>query len=325
MRAEIYNKDLELIDMIYDFKEIKAGRKFRGAGDFALSIQALDWIESLELGNIAVINDDAYFILSQEKYRDISNITQFQIKGKHINSILKRRVILSPFAFSATQTYEEQIIRMLNENIIAPMNGDRKISNFEIKRNNIEKKPTTNYTLKSMTVYEAINTVCGESGLGYRIKMDLTTKKFIFELLRGKDKTQEVFFSESFGNVANSELKRDMSDTINVCYLNHSASVQEYGSGAGIDRIEDIVEGSESSAANEQLFNRKMKENVITDILANKQFEYRKDWDLGDTVTFIDKEIGFKVEKPVLEITEIYGKKFDIEVVFGERKPLFLT
>lgn len=323
IRAEIYNKRYELIDMIYDFKEIKIGRKFRGAGELLLSIQALNFVESLEIGNIVVVNDDAYWIQSQQKYKNLLDVVQFEVRGRHINSILRQRVLLKPFTFTPDKTYEEQIIQMLQENIINPSNTERQISNFEVKRNNINVRPTTYYKMENMTLQEAINNVCGNAELGYKINFNPKSKDFVFEILQGRDKTREVFFSEEFNNVANSELKRDISDSINVCYLNNSGTIQQFGAGKGIDRVEDIIEGTESKEANEQLQNRKMKETVTTDILKNEQFEYKKDWDLGDVVKFIDKDIGFSVEKPVLEVTEIYGKKFDLEVTFGERKPLF--
>lgn len=109
-----------------------------------------------------------------------------------------------------------------------------------------------------------------------------------------------------------------------VCYLNNNGAITQHGTGVGLARIEDIIQGDNTSSAMDELNNRRLKETVSADILQTEQFEYRADWDLGDTVTFIARDVGFMVEKPVLEITEIYGKKFDIEVVFGERRPLFL-
>lgn len=323
MQVEIYNNH-ELLDMMYEYKELKVGRKFRGAAELIISMQTLDYGDSFELDNIAVVGDDAYFITGIEKYKDLADRMIFTVRGKHINSLLSRRALITPYTFTPAQSYEWHIQQILTQHLISPSNTDRKIQGFEMKQKDVKTAPTTTYKLENMTVAQAINTACGNANLGYKISYIPEERKYVFELLEGADKTQEVFFSEEFGNVANAEIKRDASDMATVCYLNNNGAITQHGTGVGLARIEDIIQGDNTSSAMDELNNRRLKETVSSDILQTEQFEYRADWDLGDTVTFIDRDVGFMVEKPVLEITEIYGKKFDIEVVFGERRPLFL-
>lgn len=321
MKIEVF-KDFELIDMIYAFKELKFTRVFRGAGKIKIKLQTLDYVQSLNIDNVAMVDGEAYFIQGFTKYKNLEQVEIYDAHGVHINSILGRRTLISPYSITTGATYEQHVQNLLNQHIINPSDPNRRIPNFVFKSKGYQHRATTSYTLEKQSLQQAINTICGNASLGYKISYDDTNKRFVFELLEGVNRADEVMFSEQFNNVANSQLTRDVTKMLNVCYLNNEGVMTEYGQGVGLARRESAVEGSESSEALKQLNDNKMKENVNTDILRTEQFEYKKDWDLGDTVAFIDKRIGFVVDKPVLEVTESHGARYDLEVEFGDRIPI---
>lgn len=321
MRIEVF-KDFELQDMIYAYKELKISRVFRGAGDIKVKLQTLDYASSLEIGNVAIVGNEAYFINGFSKYKNLEKIQIYEATGSHINSILERRTLIAPYTVTTNHTYEYHIQQILNQNIITPTDNNRKISNFVFTSTGFSKKPTVEYLVEKMSLAEAINTLCAHADLGYCIVYDINNSHFAFALKQGTDRTDEVMFSEDFNNVENSELTRDRSNEINLCYLHNDGVMTAYGSASGLERRESFVESDKQEDAQKVLDDNKIKENVNTDILRTEQFTYLEDWDLGDIVTFIDKELGFVVHKPVLEVQETFGAKYVLEVDFGERIPI---
>ena len=68
----------------------------------------------------------------------------------------------------------------------------------------------------------------------------------------------------------------------------------------------------------EKLQEYPMIETVNSDIDANANLVYRKDFDVGDLCTYINTEIGVETEKRITEIMEVYeGGAETISVTFG--------
>ncbi len=321
MRVEIY-ENFVLQDMIYDFEKLSAGQKFRGYGSFNLMMQSLEYVDSCKIGRIAVVKDEAFLIEDIMKYKDLEQKEKLHIKGSHINKILDKRIVLQDVTVNKNETYETQIRRLITQNLIST-SANRKIPAFALESvRGFTKKPTQDYILKKDSLAKIINEMCTNADMGYRIEFIPSQKKFIFHLMESEDKTSRIFFSEEYGNATNAELQINTSDSFNVCYLDNNGSISEHGAGSGLERVERFVSGSDVGAAMEELNRGKKKESVICDVLLTEQFEYETDWDLGDIVTFSEKKLGFQVERPILEITEIYGRTFDLEVIFGERNKI---
>ena len=198
-------KDFVLQDRVYAYKELTTNRLFRGAGEIKIKLQSLSYAESLEIGSVAMVGTEAYFIDGFVKYKDLEKKQIYEANGIHVNSILERRTLIAPYTVTSSQTYEHHILQLLNQNIIAPADNNRKISNFEFEATGFLDKPTVDYVMEKMSLAEAINTICGNADLGYRIDYDVDQQKYIFRLIKGKDRTSEVIFSEDFGNVSGSE------------------------------------------------------------------------------------------------------------------------
>ena len=314
MRVLIYD-DFELQDMIYDYEKLVSGQKFRGYGKFNLIMQNLEYVDTAKIGRIAIVKDEAFFIEDIMKYKDLEQKEKFVLKGSHINKLLDRRVSMGDVSVNKNETYEVQIRRLIESNFIN-VDAKRKIDCFKLASiQGLKKKPTIDYVIKRDKISKIIDIMCENADMGYCIEFDAKNKRFIFCLKEMIDKTKAVFFSEEYGNATNSELQIITGSVANVCYY----GTTQKGEAVGLDRIETFVTEEDIGSAIEELNKSKAKESVVSDILLTEQFEYEQDWDLGDIVTFFDNSVGFKVEKPILEINEIYSKTFDLEVVFGER------
>lgn len=312
MKIDIFNL-FTLETMIFDYSSLEFTRKFRGAGIFSLTLNSLEDYEYLKEDYIMLIGSDAYIIENIHAYNNDKKERTLEITGSHVNKLLSRRVTAA-VTINTTATIEAQLLSLVNANFINPSSSARKVSNFTSKSNGITKKATTQYTVgdeKGVTVMEVLNRVCGNSGLGWRVNFLPEEQKFEFEVYEGLNLTSDVFFGEEYGNVSESDLYKQSENYSNVGYREGTFT----GTVTGLDRREVILDENTSLSDYKRLISA---ESVV---MNNDQFVYRVDWDLGDTVAFDNKVLGFTVEQPILEIKEIHSNTVDLEVTFGDKIP----
>lgn len=310
MRLDVFH-GFQLKTMLFAYDSFQFRRMFRGAGSFSLTLNDLSEKENLKEDAIIIARKDAWIIEGIHSYKNVLNEMTLELTGRHINSILERRVV-EAFTVNTTETVENQLRRLITDNFINPVMAIRKMEHFVLSdAKGISKKAATEYTLEKMSVLEILNKVCGYSGLGYRVNYLPEEQFFTFEVLEGRNLAEEVFFSEDYGNVAEAEITLESENYRNAGILNGVWT----GTASGFDRREMILNENESLSDYGRVI------SVDGMILDTEQFIYLEDWDLGDTVAYLDQKLGFAVENPILEIQETYAKENDIEVTFGERVP----
>ena len=158
--------------------------------------------------------------------------------------------------------------------------------------------------------------------MGWRLNYLPEQAQFAFEVLPGRDLTDEVFFSDAYQNIAESEIYENTQGYKNVLYtVSDENGVQIYGSGSGWERREMIAENLEPIDARQKLADSTVQIGASGRILDTEQFTYQQDWDLGDIVSYTDTKLGFTVNQPILEIEETCTGEIIIDVTFGERIP----
>lgn len=320
MRLDIFN-GFESVTMIFDFKSFSFKRCYRGVGEFTLELDSLSESASLQQDYFMIVGTDTFIIENRHKYKNAKNEIIFELSGQHINSILGRRVITG-LIINTSDTIENQLYRLVRDNFISPSDIHRVIPGFcNAAGRGLTKKATTSYTLENMSVLEVLNTVCGNSDLGYQVNFYPELGKFEFEVLAGRDLSDDVFFGDEFSNVTESEIYENKQGYVNVGYLNNEGVITTAGSATGLDRREFIQTGTDIMAVTDALKENEPKVNAEGVVISNDQFMYRVDWNLGDSVSFLDKTIGFIVEKPILEIEEVYTETVEINVTFGDKIP----
>lgn len=304
-------KDFLLQTILFEYASFQFRRCFRGAGEFTLTLNGLDEIDNLIEGNIILAQDDAYLIENTHSFSNMKGEKTLEITGRHINCLLERRV-QETTAINTTDAIEVQLMALIDANFIHPIIPARKaaeISNKPVK--GIDTKATTAYTLNKMALLELCNRICGNSGLGYRLNYLPEERTIQFEVLQGRDLKDQVFFSEEYANVSEADIYKQSNEYRNVLCKDGTFT----GDAAGLERREVMIDDTQNLSDFQRLI------SVDGAILNTDQFQYRGDWDLGDTVTFIDRTLGFYVENPVLEIVETHGSDKDIDVTFGKRVP----
>lgn len=346
MRLEVFD-GFTLVDMIYDYASLERERKYAGAGNFTLVLNSLEYVPVLKRDRYIMAGGDCYIIENTHKYKNDKQEVVLEITGRHLNSILDRRVVagfdiekddgsppesryyfISPeFPAEVTVatglTYETQLYNLVDANFIDPTDADRKIPFlFNAPSKGLFGKPAKEHTFGSGSVLDILEEISLDVGLGFRVNFDPENEKMQFEIYKGVNRTGHIFFSEDFGNVAESELYEQGRDYRNVGYLNTDGILTKTGTGTGIDRREFILDGDDLADVAATLAGQKVLTSAECVIFPDGEFRYRQDWDLGDVVTFIDRDLGFTSEQRVLEITETYADgRADIDVTFGDRIP----
>lgn len=310
MKLDIF-QGFQLKTMLFDYDSFQFRRMFRGAGSFSLTLNDLTEKENLMEDAVIIARNDAWIVENVHGYKNVRGEMTLELSGRHINAILERRVVES-FTINTTDTIETQLRQLITDHFISPTMAERKMEHFYLApEKGIQKKATTTYTLEKMSVLEILNRVCGYSGLGYRLNFYPEAQQFVFEILEGRDLSDQVFFSEEYGNVSEAEVYRESENYRNAGLKNGVWT----GTAAGLDRREVILGDEETLSDYGRLI------SVDGMVLDTEQFIYLEDWDLGDIVSYLDKTLGFFVENPILEIQETYEKEVTMEVTFGERVP----
>ena len=317
MRLEIF-KNFELIDMIYSYESFEHTRKFADCGEFSLKLNNFNDINILSPNNIILVDNIAYIIENVHRYKNANKTIETEITGRSLKSILDRRVITN-FTLNTNATYEQQIYKLIQDNYINPINNHRKvdfIKNANFK--NINLRPNQEVIFENKYLLDLIIEICKLCDLGFDMKYLPEEKQIIFEVLEGKDLTNDVVFSEQFNNITDLEIYNQIKDYKNICYYKDNENISVIGTGIGLDRREHIASGDISEAI-KQLEDRKEALSIECSVLSNEQFKYKIDWNLGDIVLIEDKGLNIFIEKRIIEIKETINESHYIELVFGDK------
>lgn len=191
--------------------------RFQECGDFELyaSVRS-DFLESFQIGNYLWRKDSdrVMIIETVEIETDADDVPNLIIKGRSLESILDRRIIMDPV------TYEDKAVNavvadLLNKSIINPTKSSRKIDGFNYVETTDSRitSQTITTTLRGENLYEAIVAICQSCKIGFRVlpNYDNDSAGFDFELYMGVDRSYDqnevpyVVFSPAFENLSGSK------------------------------------------------------------------------------------------------------------------------
>lgn len=248
---------------------------------------------------------------------DAEGGNQIIFSGRSIESILDRRVLFDQTIIVGNT--QDGIEFLLNENAISPSDANRKLPIiFRKSEDAVITALETAYQFSGETLYEAIEALCVEGSIGFRLLPDLNAKNFIFELYNGADRSYYqtdrpyVMFSPDFDNIVTSSYVSSKKEYKNVAYAagegegSERTVISVYSGDAeasGITRRETYVDaGSVSSTTEEgtltesdyldQLASRGSEElDKVTsttyfegEVDTSRQFVHGVDFDIGDIV-----------------------------------------
>lgn len=323
MELLILDTNLKEVAVFDTFESLIWTDRFRGFGEFEIYAR-----ESEEIRNI--LKDDYYIwygdsehvmiIESSNTDSDAEDGDKIIIGGRSLESILNRRIVWDQTVL--TGNLQNGILKLLNDNVIAPTIPERTISNFIFEAS--DDPVITNLTIdaqlnRGSNLYDAINNICLSNNIGFKITLS-SDNKFVFKLYAGKNRSYDqiinpyVVFSPKFENILNSTYKHSTEKLKNVTLVvgeetNDIGIPQKttvVGTATSIDRREvytdatSISQTTETENLSDEVYiaqlNQKgtetLSKNIVENSLEGKMdttrvFVYKEDFFMGDIVQLV--------------------------------------
>lgn len=217
MDLKIFDNKFNLIGVIDSFDSLIWTRKYNGPGEFFLSTKLNKHNKVLlRKGNIILKDNEAVFI-EDIKIEGI-NIT---CKGRFLLAYLERRII---WGTENIKSNVENAIRQIVNNQCINTSNERKIPGLQLgPSNNLGPSITHNISYKN--VLGTIEEIAEHYELGIDLQLDIKSKKLIFKVYQGVDKTKTqkivpaVIFSSYFENIFEESLFYSNVDFKNVTLI----------------------------------------------------------------------------------------------------------
>ena len=326
---------LNILAAVDQYKSAIFTGRYYTPGDFELYMPAT--AEALELARSAA------FVTRADK-TDVCGIVEkigiatsaesgdfVTVSGRDASALLERRIVWKQTTYSGNA---EKIVRELITNaFISPEILDRIVSNFTLGDPiGLDDRIRVQYT--GDTIGSAVQGICKTTGTGYRVRLDLANKRFIFELYKGVNRSFSqnenafVVFSEDFDNLLSSSYTEDASGAKNVAQVAGSGEGNDrmkvaVGEASGISRIEAFINAtSKSNNAGEldeltykgllaqdgeqKLAELAAKKQVDGEIAPNYTFELGRDYFLGDIIEIMN-QYGFDMQPRITEMIESWS------------------
>ncbi|WP_460285161.1 siphovirus ReqiPepy6 Gp37-like family protein [Clostridium botulinum] len=346
----ILDKDINLLGVLDTYESFTNIRRFYNYGEFELRISAnKPHVDKLIKNNLILLGK-AYNKVGIVLHREFNyqqggeNTDLLLIKGITLQGLTKRRRIVPPVGqdFDSCIGSQETIIKyFVDKNCINPLDSKRKIDNLilaEDKKRGNEDRWRGSYE----NLADKLQTIGEYSKLGWNISLDHKQKKFIFNVIQGRNLTVNqkinppVIFRSDFNNIFTRHYIESIINSSNVAYTgtreDKDKIVLQIGEATGFERIEtfvdcnsdDVEEINQTGKAKLQEFKEIKTFNL--DVNPLETFVYEKDYDLGDIVTIQDRKLKITMDSQITEIQEQYGKEgLKLKVTFGSSIPTLLT
>lgn len=335
MELTLLNTSLDAIAIVDDYESVIWTDRYQEYGDFEIYTPVTPDVLAVFKQDFYLQSRDSEHVMIVEKLlikTDVELGNHITITGRSLESILMRRIVWKQRSISGN--LQNGIRTLLEENVISPKDGDRKIDNF-IFEESTDKRITsltinTQYTGDEL--YEVIMKLCKEHNIGFKVTLN-DNKQFVFKLYMGIDRSYEqtenpyVIFSPNFENIVNSNYIESKSALKNVTLVGGEGEGSErryttVGSAKGLDRRELFTDARDISSRTEddqelteqeytaklqQRGREKLDENLdITsfegEIEATMMFRYGEDFFDGDIVQ-IANEYGHETKARIIEMT----------------------
>lgn len=222
----IYGPDFTLKRILDNYVSSIWTVRYDQYGDFEICAPySKDIFDEIRLDDYIVRPDSDRMMIVEDIQidTDVEGGNRIIFSGRSIESILDRRVLFDQTIVVGNT--QDGIASLLNANAISPTDLKRKLP--IVFRKSDDKTLTTletAYQFSGESLYEAVNALCVEWSIGFRMVPDLAAGNFIFELYNGVDRSYYqterpyVMFSPDFDNIITSSYVASKKEYKNVAY-----------------------------------------------------------------------------------------------------------
>lgn len=365
MELYILNRDLELKGIIDTFTSLRWVRRYHKSGEFELHCALnSDTLNLLQRENIIYKKDDeAGYIETRQLKIDSAGQELLEVKGKFLTSYLRRRINWGQLIFNGKT--EELMRKLVNDNCISPTSRALpnlilgSLKNFDDTMQYQDSYGNILSCLESISNTSNLgfkNTLDMENQ-----KIIFNVYKGIDRTV-DNGVIAPCIFSRDFENLLEQEYFDSINNYKNTALIAGTGEgadrkLTAIEQGQGLDRYELYVDARDLQSTkqvektdedgNKTTEDVPMSDNEYMPLLLQRGNEklaecyevqtfdskintqgnntYKKDFDVGDIVTVIDKKWRIKINARITEIEEIYeAKGLVVNVIFGNNIPTLI-
>ncbi|WP_346206825.1 siphovirus ReqiPepy6 Gp37-like family protein [Caldifermentibacillus hisashii] len=362
----VITQDFQLLTEIDSYSSLQVVRRWHGIGELELRINRyMKDTHLLQRGVLLIVGGQlhkVYMIKHKEIELDENGkaTENWLIKAPALKSVLGQRITVPPShtAYDNKQgTAEEVMKHYVKNNAVNPVDVNRIIPNLVIA-DDLNRGNNLSWRSRYKNLAEELEEQSLASGLGWNVYLDIQAKKWVFDVLEGRNLTASqsdlppVIFGPQFDSLKTLNYSESELNYRNTAYVAGQGEgvdrrVIELGDSTGIDRHElfvdarDVSEETEgenpqprpeqdiindlTARGNRELEKMVQEKYLEGQILTKSPFIYEKDYDLGDIVSIQNKDWGVTMDARITEIKEIYeANGFQLEAVFGNDRPTLI-
>lgn len=310
MEIRFYDSDMKFIGVMENQISLTWMRKFYEPGRAHLFAPlTAENLKLTQLGNLIwKKGSKEAAVIEDRTIEETPLYSRIEVTGRFLSSYMDRRLIRPKITFNG---YVEVAMRSLLE-------GAEEIPRVELgELNNFPETVSFQATYKNLLTYQT--KLAKTSNIGFRFRPDFNAKVIFFETYKGCDKSRtqsennRVIFSERYDNLNEISYRENNQLLKNVVYIGGEGegsgrTYVSYGDATGLERRELFVdarditrtEGMTQAQYEEKLLQRGHEKNTIyqkidtvnCSTIADANFKYKIDYDLGDIVTVEKKGLG---------------------------------
>lgn len=325
MEIRVYDANLNFKGISENQTSFVWTRRYFESGDFRIYLPLTeDNLRIYRLGNLVTYRGaNEAGVIEDLVLRNTSTERVIIAEGRFLTSYMDRRLVRPTLNFNGK--VEVAMRKMLTDAVPIPLvqlgnlNGFDETIDFQATYKNL------------LTMEERLSK---GSNIGFRFRPDFTEKVIYFETYKGLDKSRSqterafVEFSDMFDNLNSVENRQNNQLLKNVGYVGGEGEGSERtyivvgdDSLTGLERREifidakdinsDDITQEEYLAALRTRGLEKMNEHVLSNsyecsTIPSGNFEYKRDYDLGDIVSIKKRDWGLNTTLRITEIQEVY-------------------
>lgn len=288
---------------------------------------------------------------------------EFNVKGWTLEFFLIEKIVEGLYYKSGNHYTSTFMYDMVDKMAINPSNPNRKIPYLVNAEDEHIGKMMNGYQKTGGSLYDALYNMAFEADIGFSVLFDPYNKQLIFEVRAGVDRTQEqqenepVVFSTDLEDVLSSAYYLNIEDVKNIAMVQGEEKdgkrttvyvgdislkgfkrKELYVDARDLqsevydeDGTQHILTTAQYNAILTQRGNEKLAEHQKTETFeaqirqfGDVQYEFGVDYQKGDKVTVVDRQLGLSVSARITSVEEDFDDEYALVLTFGYSYPTLL-
>ncbi|MEV2709810.1 siphovirus ReqiPepy6 Gp37-like family protein [Paenibacillus larvae] len=355
----LIDTDFNLLGEVDSYTSLKWIRRWHKPGEVELRInpfmQNADQLQEDVILFKASRPEEAAIIKHREITLNEDGAEELIIKGNLLASLIGRRITYPPEGKSHdyfNAPIETVIKQIIKHNCVNPVDQERTVPGL-ICAPDQGRGEKIQFQTRYKPLGEEVEKLSLMSQMGWEVSLDIESQRYVFDMLTGRNLTADqdvrppAIFSTAYDNIESPSYTNSAIGYKNIAVVGGQGEGEDrkivtVGTSTGLNRYEMFVdardvgtqeEGSEplseeqiktmlTDRGREKLAEVKRVESLEAKILTQSNLTYRKDYDLGDVVTVLNRQWGLTMNTRITEVAEVYEpSQVRIDVTFGNSIP----